>query len=343
MANIKLAFGGDIAPVTLRKYIYGDLANYLKVCDVRIANLEIALTNESTPLKNKIYPHKGPPEAIDMITNDGFGIFNIANNHILDYGENALLESMTLLSKKGIPFVGSGLNIKEASKPLIINKNDVRIGFIGFTTTIPIGFSATEEKMGVYPIRVITSYEQFRNPEEYPGTAQLIKTYPVEEDLKKLSDSVRKLKQEVDIILIYAHWGTSMTSDVHDFQRIIAHEVIDSGANAIFGGHQHVISGVEFYKECPIIYGLGNLIFDFSPPFFDERTRECLVYFADISKDSIQNSKILICKTAVNDQVNLKDALGKDSHSFNHFKKLCSDLGTECTIGDHGFIALSKA
>ena len=318
------------------------MVKYLEVSDLKIANLEIALTNEITSTPGKIYPHKGPPSSIKAITNHGFTTYNLANNHMLDYGKNALLETIELLNKNKIKYFGAGKNLAEASSPLIINKNNINIGILGFSTTLPTGFAAETEKPGVNPIKIITTYRQFRNPEEYPGTPQIIDTYPVEDDLNKLLNTISELKKKTDIILIYAHWGTSMTSEVQNYQKIIAHRAIDAGANAIFGGHQHVISGIELYKSNPIIYGMGNLVFDFVPPFFNSSNTKSIVYFADITKKGIINSKFLLCNTGVNNSVSIiKNNDSEYDCLYKHMTSLCKSLGTRIKSSEDNFITIN--
>ncbi|OGA39085.1 MAG: hypothetical protein A3G24_14055 [Betaproteobacteria bacterium RIFCSPLOWO2_12_FULL_62_13] len=85
------------------------------------------------------------------------------------------------------------------------------------------------------------------------------------------------------------HWGSSMSPHVHDFQREIGTAAIDAGAHAVFGGHQHVVSAIEFYKRCPIVHCSGNLLFDKWEPFFNEETLKTFLFGATVDADGLRD------------------------------------------------------
>jgi len=263
--SARLVFGGDVAVLRNKPgNVLGELTETIRDADLAVANLEFALSDRGRPVRGKIYPHKGPASALAALVEAGFDAFNLANNHMLDYGEDPLLDTLDGLAKAGIVAFGAGRNANEAARPVVIERSGLKIGLLGFTTTLPTGFAATEDSPGVDPFRVITTYRPSRNLDEYPGSAAIVETRPDRDDLAQLVARIEALKAETDLVLVYGHWGTSMTEAVHDFQREIGHTAIDAGASAVFGGHQHVVSAVEFYKARPIVHGLGNLVFDFA-------------------------------------------------------------------------------
>lgn len=330
-----LIFGGDVAPLRDDPTnMFGDLTATIRSADLAVANLEFALSDRGTPKRGKIYPHKGPAKALAGLIDAGFDAVNLANNHMLDYGEEPLLDTLDDLAAAKIVSFGAGRNAEEAALPVILKRNGLRIGLIGFTTTLPTGFAATETAPGVNPLRAITTYRPLRNLEEYPGSEAVIETRPVAEDLARLVAAVEKLKSDTDIVLVYGHWGASMTETVHDFQRAIGHAAIEAGAAAVFGGHQHVVSAVEFYEGRPIVHGLGNLVFDFVAPFFTEATRRTILFAADMSKDGLDNCRLICCSTGVNGPVRrLNPEIGEGAILAGTLKRLSEPLSTELHVG----------
>jgi poly-gamma-glutamate synthesis protein (capsule biosynthesis protein) len=128
-----------------------------------------------------------------------------------------------------------------------------------------------------------------------------------------------------------------MTERVHDFQRTIAEAAIDAGASALFGGHQHVISAVEFIKGRPVIHGLGNLVFDFAAPFFTEATRRTVVFTADLTRDGLAECRLIPCRTGVNAPVEILTSLvGEGAHITETIRRLSEHSGTKVTAGARG-------
>ena len=232
---------------------------------------------------------------------------------------------------------GAGRCLAEAEAPVIVEHGGLRIGLLGVTTTLPTGFAATAEQPGVNPLRVATAWRAAVSLIEYPGTAPVIETNPVAEDLERLVSSIEKLKVRTDLVLVYVHWGTSMTERVHDFQRKIAEAAIEAGASAVFGGHQHVVSGVEFIKGRPVIHGLGNLVFDFEAPFFTDATRRTLVFTAELTRDGLTDCRLIPCRTGVNAPVEILTSLvGEGAQIADTVRRLSEPFGTKVTAGARG-------
>jgi poly-gamma-glutamate synthesis protein (capsule biosynthesis protein) len=211
-----------------------------------VANLEFALSDRGKPVRGKIYPHKGPASALAALIDARFDAVNLANNHMLDYGEEPLLDTLDCLAEADIAAFGAGRDAAEAARPVVLERGGLKIGLLGFTTTLPTGFAATVDAPGVNPFRGVSAYRPIRNLEEYPGSQVLVETRAVSDDLARLVARIENLKAKTDLVLVYAHWGVSMTEAVHDFPREIGHAAIEAGATAVFGGHQHVVSAVEF-------------------------------------------------------------------------------------------------
>jgi hypothetical protein len=148
-------------------------------------------------------------------------------------------------------------------------------------------------------LRVRTAYRAPCNLDELPGTAPIIETWPSFEDLQRLTSQVGALKRRADVAMVYVHWGVSLVPQVHEHQRAIGHAAIEAGADAVFGGHQHVVSAVEFYRGKPIVHCTGDLIFDVVEPWFDESTERTILFGATIAKDGLRDCYAVGCRTGI--------------------------------------------
>lgn len=292
--------GGDVAPDrNSGRNLFGKTAPLFKKADYAFLNLEHNLSTSGQMMKGKPTHHRGKPELVEGFLEAGFDALSIANNHMLDFGVEAFFDTLDLLKAKKIPFTGGGRNLREAKEPVVLVRNGLKIGLLGYTTTLPQGAAAGPGEPGVNPMRVATSYTPRRNPFEYPGSEMLVSTKTAPADLARMKREIASLKKKTDVVLVCNHWGASMSHAVQEYQREIGQAAIDAGASAIFGGHQHVLQGVEFYKGCPIVHCTGNLIFDIVEPFFTEATHQTFLFGGNLSKKGISDPYIIPCRCGI--------------------------------------------
>ncbi len=284
----KLLAGGDIAINRSKaKGAFGKLIPLLREADVSFANLELPLSRGGKPAPEKILL-RGAPDMAGALTEAGFDVMAFANNHVLDYGEGAFAETMSLMDSLGVALVGGGMNLAQARKPVLIERGSLKVGFLAYCSVIPRGFEATATGPGVNPIRAHTAYRPWRDLSEYPGTPPRIDTWAEPAHLARMKRDIRNLKKKADLVVVNHHWGTSMTHEVMDFEREIAHASIDAGADLVLGGHPHVLQAIEFYKDAPIVYSMGNLIFDFEIPFFTDETHDTFLFGCTLTKQGVR-------------------------------------------------------
>ena len=300
--SCSLLIGGDIAPMRASgKGLMGAAAPLFKAADVATANLEHALARGGKLVKGKPFFHRGHPELAEGLVEAGFDVLTVANNHMLDWGEESLFETLQVLKKHNLPFTGAGRNLAEAATPIVLERKGLKIGVLAYSSTLPMGFPAEEDAPGVNPLRAVTTYRPRpgRDVNEYPGVAPEIATWVVPEDLERMRDDIWALKRKADVVLVNQHWGTSMTPYVHDFQREAGRAAIDAGADVVFGGHQHVLSAIEYHKGKPILHCTGNLIFDKFEPFFTGETLKTFLFGATLAKGGLEDPYIVPCKCGV--------------------------------------------
>ncbi|MFD0678100.1 MULTISPECIES: CapA family protein [unclassified Paenibacillus] len=241
-SNVKLTFVGDVMFASkvedlLKKYgwdyPYQYVKPYLDKADITVANLETPISTRGTP-QFKEYVYRSSPEALPAFKAAGFDLVNTSNNHILDYGQDALLDTMDELDKVGIKRVGIGRNSEEAYKHVIIEENGIKVAFLGFSRVVPeTSWYAGKQK---------------------PGLAETYST-------KLPLEAIAKAREEADLVVVFAHWGVERKDRPVKEQTDLAHKYIDQGADLVVASHPHVLQGFEQYKGKWIAYSLGNFIF----------------------------------------------------------------------------------
>jgi len=212
------------------RYPFRNIAPLLREADIAFANLE-------TPLSDKAR-HGGafrtPTAFADALRWAGIDVVSTANNHALDAEGEGLLDTREALWKAGVGGVGTGRTLAEARRPFILERNGMKVGFLGYSQFVNGGTSAfaQEDRSGVAPL----------DP------------FIIEED-------IRLLRDQVDYVVVSFHWNIENSQDTHPDARAFAHRIIDAGADVILGTHPHVPRGVEVYKGKVIFYSLGNFIF----------------------------------------------------------------------------------
>jgi poly-gamma-glutamate synthesis protein (capsule biosynthesis protein) len=208
-------------------------AEILKDADYRIGNLECSIALGGTPFANKIYSFRARPATLPILQGR-FDAVSLANNHSGDYGSEAFGETMQHLEQSGIAYFGGGKNLSEAHKPLWINRKDLKIAVLGYNEFKPRSFEAGAD---------------------HPGIAW-------SEDSHVIADIRAAKEAGADLIIPFMHWGWEREDKPSERQKQLARRMIDEGAALVVGGHPHVTQGAEIYKGKPIIYSLGNFVFD---------------------------------------------------------------------------------
>lgn len=239
---VKMTFAGDIMFASkvddlLKKngwdYPYRYVKEYLSKADITAANLETPLTTRGTP-QEKDYVYRSSPEALPALQAAGIDLVNTANNHILDYGTEGLLDTLDILDKAGMKRVGTGRNSNEAYAPVIMERNGMKIAFLGLS-------------------RVAENSDWYASSNK-PGIAETYST-------KLPLEAIAAAREKADLVVVFAHWGVERKDRPVKEQTDLAHRYIDQGADLVVASHPHVVQGFEKYKGKWIAYSMGNFIF----------------------------------------------------------------------------------
>ncbi len=205
--------------------------------DLFVLNLECCISERGEPWPDPFKPFffRAPPAAVEVLDLLGVDCVTLANNHALDFGEEALLDTLELLRAAGIATVGAGANLDAACAPAVLEARGYRLGVVG-ATDHPVAFAAAPTNPGV-------AFAALRAgaPEWLTGT-------------------VRDLAPRVDAVLVTPHWGPNMNPRPLPFVRAVSRELLDAGATLVAGHSAHVFQGVEGR----VLYDLGDFVDDYA-------------------------------------------------------------------------------
>jgi Bacterial capsule synthesis protein PGA_cap len=237
-AQAEIVIASDWAPIRAfdeiiarsPEAVYGDVLPVLRQGDLRIVNLECALSTDASPVWKSGSVFKGRPEHIRGLTAVPFEVVTLGNNHVFDYGSESLSQTLKLLGEHSIRSVGAGMSVEEAHRPLILDLNGVRIGIINFSE----GEDLTAAVSG-------------------PGVFGW--------DVDAVVEGIRAIRPDVDIILVVCHGGVEYIPFPPPYLAEAFRCIAEAGADLIIGHHAHVPQGVQFVNGVPICYSLGNFVF----------------------------------------------------------------------------------
>lgn len=233
VGDIMLA--GSATPTLARTgydYPFARTAKELRRGDIAIGNLEAPLTGRGDEYRDKTYRFRAEPAAAAALKRAGFSVLTLANNHIMDYGDVGLRDTLATLSRHGIAHTGAGSSLADARREAVVMARGKRVAFLAYSLTFPAEFYAGAKRAGAAP-----------------GYAPHVR------------EDIRRAQAKADYVVVSFHWGAERTEFPKQYQMETARLAIDAGADAIIGHHPHVLQGIEFYRGKPILYSLGNFAF----------------------------------------------------------------------------------
>lgn len=312
-AYMKLVFVGDVMlgrcvndllKEESFEHPWGDTLDIFSSADARFCNLECVIANAGEPWSKtkKVFHFRSDAKNVDVLKKATINCVSLANNHILDYGYDALLETLDTLKTENINYAGAGIDIDAAMRPAIFEIQGCRIAFLALTDNEPV-WEATKVSPGTFFMPI--SLEDGR----YSKLIQLIK----------------KTKAVVDLLIISAHWGPNWGYRPEPVHIPFAHSLIENGADIIFGHSCHIFQGVEVYKNRPVIYSAGDFIDDYAVDP-EERNDQSFIFQIETEGKTITGLKLY---PTVIKNFQASQAKGERGEAIaQHMKLLCEEFGT---------------
>jgi poly-gamma-glutamate capsule biosynthesis protein CapA/YwtB (metallophosphatase superfamily) len=228
-----------------------ELADLCRSCDAVVCNLECCVSERGSPTRRihrKPFFFRAPPAAMEALEAAGVSAVSLANNHALDYEEEALADTLEHLGAASIAWAGAGLDVARARRGAVVPAGELRLGVIA-ATDHPDEFGACVDTPGV-------AFADLR--------ADLPEWIPAE---------LARLREEADVVVAFPHWGPNMTSEPARWQRTRASELIAVGADLVAGHSAHVFHGIEWMGGRAVLYDLGGALDDYA---VDSRLRNDL-------------------------------------------------------------------
>lgn len=306
--DVKISFAGDVCLTEdgyvidhydavdedISQCISKDIIDITNSADIFMLNHEYPVSTRGTALKGKYYTFRADPKREKILSMLGTDIVSLANNHIYDYGADAFYDTLESLNQEQIPFVGAGININEAKKPVYFIVNGMKIGIV----------SANRSEKNIFTPEA---------GENSPGVVRMYNTDMMKEIIKDTS-------RQCDYLIAYVHWGTEDSPYYEGYQTDIAKEFFDCGADALIGGHPHVLQGMEYIDGKPVVYSLGDF-------WFNAETKYTTILNLSINIQGLKEMSIVPCRQ---EKYTTHTLSGADADKFyKYMKKLSPDASID--------------
>lgn len=298
---VKLAFTGEMIFARTVAFKINQANDYrlpfyqvkpiLAQADLRIGTLEAPFIGKNNPCGIDCMVFQADEENISGLKYADINVVTLATNHIMDAGSDGLKKTIELLDESNISHVGAGLSENFARLAVIKEINGQKFGFLGYNNVPPEEYSAALNSA---------------------GSAWL--------ENEKLIADIRKLRPQVDILIVLCHWGIEYTDQPNLEQKELAHLAVDHGVDLIIGDHPHWIQAVEFYKDKPIFYGLGNFVFD---QMWSEETQKGMIVLLSYQNKNLKGIEIVPFR--IYDYVQPRPMVGEEKEKMREYILSLSD------------------
>lgn len=207
-------------------FLFERIAPFIREADLAFCNLENPISGRGKRL-DKEFAFNAPPDAAQALSDAGFDAVSLANNHCLDFGEDALSDTLAHLAAAHVQYAGI-----EPQTPALLETKGLRVALLAYLAA---------------PV--------------YPGAFKGFATQPAMADKDRMIEDVGRAREKADFIVVSLHWGYDFAPRRDPAQEALAHALIDAGAHVIMGHHPHVQQEAEYYRNGLVLYSMGNLVF----------------------------------------------------------------------------------
>lgn len=315
--DFTLCFAGDIsldeAAVTTAQLdasengiydcISPELIGIMKDADLMCLNNEFTYSSNGSPMEGKMYTFRANPSRVSVLQEMGVDVVQLSNNHVYDYGKQALLDTFTTLENADIDYFGAGKNLDEAMAPKYYEFDGKTVALVG---------ASRAEKFKLTP----------QATETEPG---ILRCY----DTELFLQAIKEADANADFVIAVVHWGTEYSYDLEDVQLSTGKEYLNAGADAIIGGHSHCLQGMEYYDEKPIIYSLGNY-------WFNSKTLDSMLinlrFYGDDNGGDVEVSVVPAIQSGAKTQIVTETSEQERIYSF------LEDISVNVEIDEKGIV-----
>lgn len=317
---VKIAFAGDTTQSDVfaeatswrsMSYPFEDVRDIFSGADISFVNLETCVSDRGESEKKEGFGFRTPPEYLQVYTEAGIDLVSAANNHVRDYGMDALDDTFANLEAHGLGYIGAGRNITEAEKMIVYEINGLKIGFTALNMiNMDPTWYAKDDRAGINCV-------DFAACDEY---LSLISEYD----------------KQCDLLFVSVHWGIEYTNEITEEQQEFGHLLCDMGADIILGHHSHTLQPVEYYNGSMIFYSLGNFLFY----KMDDDSGMTAIFEIEVDKDGFVSGKlspvfITNCKSTL---------LEEDDEMYGEIIELCKTISAPygVNITENGDIEIAN-
>lgn len=293
----------DEQPGGIQDCISKELLEHMQNADIMCLNNEFTYSERGEALPGKAYCFRANPERVEILKEMGVDIVKLANNHIYDYGEQALLDTLDTLENAGIEYVGAGQNLEQAMAPVYIELDGKTVAFVA---------ASRAEK-------------NIMTPQATETSAGILRCY----DTALFIEAIKEARKNADFVLAYVHWGTEYSFELEEVQLTTGKEYLDAGADVVIGAHSHCLQGMEYYEGKPIIYSLGNY-------WFNEKTLDTMLLDLHFTGDDLDGQIEVKVIPAV--QSDYKTTIAKEEAEQERIYKFLEDISVNVQIDENGIV-----
>ena len=292
--------GGDIA-----ECISLELIEIMNDADIMCLNNEFTYSTRGEALAGKAYTFRADPSRVSVLEDLGVDVVTLANNHVYDYGEEALLDTFDTLEDAGIEYFGAGKDLEEAMEPVYFEIDGKTVAFVG---------ASRAEKYQLVTLQAT---------ESTPG---ILRCY----DTELFLEVIEEARGNADFVIAFVHWGTEYSTVLEDVQLETGRLYLDAGCDAVIGAHSHCLQGMEYYDGKPIVYSLGNY-------WFNDKTLDTMLlelhFYGDDNEQHLELSVI----PAV--QSDCRTQIATSSDEQERIYDYIESISLNITIDDGGKVA----
>jgi poly-gamma-glutamate synthesis protein (capsule biosynthesis protein) len=293
--------------------LWGDVLPIMLAADCRLINLECVISSkgEEWHPTTKEFHFRARPRALEFLQAAKIDGVTLANNHVLDFGTDALLDCLALFDKTGIKRTGAGATLQDALNPALFGLPQGRVAVVGLTDNEP-DWEATGGEPGV-------NYVAYHD-------RGLVEPYR-----SRMAQVLSSVRRQADLVIVSAHVGPNWGAPSRAMQAL-AHDLLDMGADLYWGHSNHTPQGIERYKGKAILYSTGDFIDDY---WVDKDERNDLSFLFMLEVEGGRIARIRLHPTCTED-LGVRAANDQETAFLKkamHMK--CAAFGVKIEFEDH--------